>query len=73
MTQAQMVEEMIGTVTQSISGILSGIGSAIVDFFDVAVLTANNGLTTFATWALAFLGVSFGLGAIGWIVGKVGR
>ena len=68
-----MVQEMISTVTQSISGILTGIGSAIVDFFDVAVLTTNGELTTFAVWALAFLGVSFGLGAIGWIVGKVGR
>ena len=68
-----MVQEMISTVTQSISGILTGSGSAIVDFFDVAVLTTNGELTTFAVWALAFLGVSFGLGAIGWIVGKVGR
>lgn len=70
MEGATMVTKMISAITQAISGVLSGIGGAIVDFFDVAVLNGSE-LTTFATWALAFLGIGFGLGVVKFITNLV--
>ena len=66
-----MVTKMITTITEAIGGVLSGIGGAIVDFFDTAVLTAEGEMTTFAVWALAFLGISFGLGVVKFITSLV--
>ena len=62
---------IVKVVTDAIGGTLGGVGTAVVDFFDGVVVGAQGGMTTFATWTLTFLGVSFGLGAIGWVVGKV--
>lgn len=62
-----MVGSMVGTITQGVGGILVGVGSSIVGFFDSAVLDDNGNLTTFATWALAFLGIAFGLGVVKFI------
>lgn len=66
-----MVTKMITAITESIAGVLSGIGGAIVDFFDVAVLNSDGELTTFAVWALAFLGIAFGLGVVKFITNLV--
>lgn len=68
-----MVTKMITTIVEAITGMLTGVGSAIVDFFDVVVLTADGGLTTFAVWALAFLGIGFGLGVVKFITNLVRR
>ena len=66
-----MVTKMITTITEAIGGTLSGIGGAIVDFFDKAVLTTDGEMTTVAVWALAFLGISFGLGVVKFITSLV--
>lgn len=67
-----MVGSMVGTVTTGIGGILVGIGSAIVGFFDTTVLNADGtGLSTFAIWALAFLGIAFALGVVKFITNIV--
>lgn len=66
-----MVTEMITSIVEAIKGILTGVGSAIVDFFNVAVLTTDGKLTTFATWVLAFLGIGFGLGVVKFITNLV--
>ena len=66
-----MVAEMITTITDALGGVLTGVGSAIVDFFNTAVLTTDGKLTTFAVWALAFLGISFGLGVVKFITNLV--
>lgn len=63
--------QMISAITDSIGGILVGIGASIVSFFDVTVLTENNELSTFAIWALAFLGIGFGLGVVKFITNLV--
>lgn len=72
-----MVTKMITAITEALSGVLSGVGSAIVDFFDTAVIKTGAGgeteLTTFAIWALAFLGISFGLGVVKFITNLVRR
>lgn len=68
--ETNIISEMVGAVVDGV-GVLPDVGKEIVDFFDVAVVNASGGLTTFATWSLAFLGVTFGLGAIGWVIGKI--
>lgn len=68
-----MVAKMIESIVSALTGVLTGVGSAIVDFFDVAVLTTEGELTTFAVWALAFLGISFGLGVVKFITNLVRR
>lgn len=69
-----MAESIITTVTTAIKGFLTGVGNAIVSFFDQVVMTAGESpeLTNFATWALVFLGVGFALSVIGAILRKVG-
>ena len=68
-----MVANMVTAIVDAIKGVLTGVGSAIVDFFNVAVLTTDGELTTFAVWALAFLGIGFGLGVIKFITNLVRR
>ena len=62
-----MVEKMVSNITDALGGTLGGIGNAIVDFFDKTVVNADGELTTFAVWALGFLGISFGLGVVKFI------
>ena len=68
-----MVGDMANAVSDTIGGLLKGVGHTVISFFDKVVLAADGGLSTLATWTLVLLGVSFGLGAIGWIIGKVRR
>lgn len=68
-----MVANMIKNITDAITGVLTGVGGAIVDFFDVTVLTENGDLSTFAVWVLAFLGISFGLGVVKFITNLIRR
>mgnify|MGYP000009473235 CR=1 FL=1 len=50
---------IVTTIVEAIAAFFTGVGSAIVDFFNGIVLTPEGGLTTFATWTLVFMGVSF--------------
>ena len=68
-----MVANMIDSITDAITGVLSGVGGAIVKFFDTTVLTENGDLSTFAVWVLAFLGISFGLGVVKFITNLIRR
>ena len=68
-----MVGSMVTTVTAGLGGILVGIGSSIATFFDNTVLDADGNLTTFAIWALAFLGIAFALGVVKFITFLVKR
>lgn len=68
-----LIGSMITTITDGVGGMLVGVGSAIVDFFNVSVLTADGNLTTFATWALAFLGIVFAIGVVKFITYLVKR
>lgn len=68
-----MVANMIQNIVDAITGVLTGVGSAIVNFFDATVLTAEGDLTTFAVWVLAFLGIGFGLGVVKFITNLIRR
>ena len=66
-----MVQKMITTITDALGGVLTGTGKSIVDFFDHTVVNSDGELTTFAVWALAFLGIGFGLGVVKFITNLV--
>ena len=71
-----MAGEIITTIVTAITSFLTGIGTAIVDFFDKTVVTTGpdgeTGLTNFAVWALVFLGVTFAFTVVRAILKKVG-
>ena len=68
-----VVGNMTATITNALGGILLGVGGGIVQFFDNTVLDSNGNLTTFAIWALAFLGIAFALGVVKFITFLVKR
>ena len=63
---------IVTTVVDAIKSFLSGVGNSIVTLFDGIVVSANGGLTNFATWALVFLGVGLASGVIAAVLRKVG-
>ena len=70
-TPDSMVGEMTDTITTSFGGLLKGVGASIVNFFDKTIIAENGGLTTLATWTLAFLGIGFGFMVVKFITNKV--
>lgn len=62
-----MVAEMVKSVVDAISGLLTGLGSTIVDTFESIFIEKTTGtdgqvtktISTFAIWGLVFLGVGF--------------
>lgn len=71
-----MVTHIVEAVTSAFTGLLTGLGSGIVQFFDDVIVVTNGegevtGLTNFATWALVFLGVSLALFIVRKITAKV--
>ena len=73
MNRSKMITDMISSITDALGGVLTGTGKSIVDFFNTTVLTSDGELTTFAIWALAFLGIGFGLGVVKFITNLVRR
>lgn len=56
-----MVSEIITSITTAFTGLLTGLGTGIVTVFDGLVMTSEGKLTSFAMWALAFLGVGLAI------------
>ena len=67
-----VVEAVIGVIISTVSTFLSGVGTAFVDFFDATLLTSEGQLTTFATWCLVLIGLSFAMTVIGAVLRKIG-
>ena len=62
-----MVADIITTVIDVITGLLAGIGSGIVEYFEAVFLTpAGDGLNAVGTFIFVLLGISaaFGLSAL---------
>ena len=61
-----MVTDIITTVVDVIQGLLVGIGSAIVDYFEAVLLDEVGGLNSFGTFVFVLLGISaaFGLATL---------
>lgn len=67
-----MVAEAVKAITDAFTGLLTGIGTGIVDFFDVMVMNSEGtGLSNFALWAFIFLGVGLALFIVRKITSKV--
>ena len=66
-----MVSEIVTSITSAFTGLLSGLGTGIVEVFDGLVLSSEGKLTTFAMWALAFLGVGFAIAIYKGLLRKV--
>jgi len=59
MAASDVITVILGAITE----FLSGIGSAIVDFFEVLVWDSTaSSLTTLGIWLLVFLGLALAIG-----------
>lgn len=67
-----MIESVVGAIVSTIKAFLTGVGAAFVDFFDATLLTSEGQLTTFATWCLVIIGLSFAITVIGAVLRKIG-
>lgn len=61
-----MVAEIISTITEMVTGLLGGLGTGIVGFFETLFITGT-GLSSLAVWVIALLGLAVGLAAIAWV------
>ena len=71
-----MVAKIIEAITSSFTGLLSGVGSGIVNTFETLFIKTSGEtveLTTFATVSLVTLGVGLAWGSLKWLRSKVGR
>lgn len=62
-----MVADIVTALTETVSGLLGGLGTGIAGLFNDLFVGTEGGLTEMATWVIVLLGVSIGLGAIGWV------
>lgn len=67
-----VIEATVGAIVSTITTFLTGVGAAFVDFFNVTLLTEEGALTTFATWCLVLIGLSFAFTVIGAVLRKIG-
>lgn len=65
------VTVIITAIIESITGVLSGLGSGMVDFFDSVFLNeSGDGLSVLAIVVFAFVGLSVGLGLVSMLINK---
>ena len=67
-----MVSEIITSIVDAFTSFITGLGTGIVDFFRGLVLDENGGLTEFAAWGLAFLGLGLAVSIVYAILRKIG-
>lgn len=56
-------EQIVETVVDGVTGLATGVGTAIVDVWN-SVMVQNGNLTGVATWGLVFLGIGIVLGFV---------
>jgi hypothetical protein len=61
-----MVNDIITTVVDTIQGLLAGIGTGVVDYFEALLLTSTGDLNAVGTFIFVLLGISaaFGLASL---------
>ena len=58
-----MVNDIVTTIVDVITGLLTGIGSAIVDYFEAVLLNeSGTGLNAFGTFVFVLLGIGAAMG-----------
>ena len=68
-----MVNDIIDTIVDVITGLLAGIGSAIVDYFTAVFLTEQGGLNVVGTFIFVLLGIGAAFGLAGLVFNMVRR
>lgn len=67
-----MVADIIETVIDVITGLLAGIGSGIVDYFEAVFLNSTaDGLNSVGTFVFVLLGISAAFGLAGLVFNMV--
>ncbi len=61
-----MVTEIISTITEMVTGLLQGLGTGIVDFFEALFLKGES-ISSLGIWIIALLGLAVALGAVAWV------
>lgn len=61
-----MVTEIISTITAMVTGLLQGLGTGIVDFFEALFMDGET-ISSVGIWVIALLGLSVALGAVAWV------
>lgn len=69
---AATITSIVTAIVTAFTEFLTGIGSAIVDFFETIFIADGGGLTTAAIVSLVFIGVSFAMWIVRKVTGKVG-
>lgn len=70
-----MAEQIVSTITTSMTSFATGVGGIIVDVFNQIFIDGTGEsakLTNFGVYSLVFLGIATVTGVIGAIVAKVG-
>lgn len=62
-----MVQEILETITNTVTGLLQGLGIGIVSLFEDLFTNGSGGLSTLAIWVMVLLGVAIALGAVAWV------
>ena len=61
-----MVEDIVATITDMVTGLLGGLGDGIVTFFETLFVTST-GISTLGIWVIALIGLAVALGAVAWV------
>lgn len=62
-----MVQEILETIVETVTGLLEGLGVGIVSLFEDLFTNGEGGLSTLAIWVMVLLGVAIALGAVAWV------
>lgn len=66
-----MVQQIVSTITEMVTGLLGGLGSGIAGLFnDLFIDSSGDGAATISNlgiWVIALLGISIALGAVAWV------
>lgn len=60
----EFITDITNAIVGGVTGLGTGIASAIVDTWDAVMLNAEGNLSNFGAWGLVFLGVGLVVGAV---------
>lgn len=66
------VTNIITPIVEGATGLLGGVGSGIVEFFETLFLTTDGNVSSLGTYLLVFVGFGIGIGCMRWVRKKIG-
>lgn len=64
--------QIVGTFVEAISGVVSGVTSAVTEGFNNLIVNANGNISNLAIWGLVFGGIGLVVGIVRHFTRKVG-